>query len=153
MLGSVAKKMRILGFDCKYFSTIDDDELIVLAGKEDRTVLTMDRMVLQKCAKLQVPAIGVLSHSENDQLAEIARATGLKRYEFDAEKARCPLCNGTVKPVEKDLIVAKLPQKIASHIDKFWQCSGCGHIYWEGTHIRNLKELIGEINAALQDIR
>ena len=31
MLGNLAKKLRILGYDSKYFSSIEDDKLITIA--------------------------------------------------------------------------------------------------------------------------
>jgi len=42
MLGNLAKKLRILGYDSKYFSSIEDDKLIVIAKNEKRIILTKD---------------------------------------------------------------------------------------------------------------
>ena len=36
MLGKLAKKMRLLGYDTVYFSDMEDEELILKAKKENR---------------------------------------------------------------------------------------------------------------------
>lgn len=149
MLGTIAKKLRMFGFDCKYFSSMQDDELIELARREGRILITKDRPIIQKCKKSGVSVVGVFSDSERDQLAEIAKQSGLGRYSFDASKAHCPLCNGKIDIVEKSSILNDIPERIASNVELFWRCQDCGHIYWEGTHISSLRKLIDEINADL----
>lgn len=149
MLGTIAKKMRILGFDSKYSATIDDEDLILLAKKENRIIITKDRQVADNAAKHDVLAIKITVHTEKDQLVEIAKNIGLKKYEFNPNNARCPVCNGVLHGTEKSQIIDKMPPKIAQNVKEFWICERCNHIYWEGTHIRNLGKLIGEINDQL----
>ena len=149
MLGTIAKKMRILGFDCRYSSTIDDDALILVAKKENRVIITKDLKLANNAKKHDVAAIEVTTHTEKDQIVEIAKKMGWKRYEFYATNARCPICNGNLQNIEKSQVVDKMPPKIAQNIEEFWICQDCEHIYWEGTHIRNLQKLIAEINEQL----
>ena len=94
MLGTIAKKMRILGFDCRYSSTIDDDALILVAKKENRVIITKDLKLANNAKKHDVAAIEVTTNTEKDQIVEIAKKMGWKRYEFYATNARCPICNG-----------------------------------------------------------
>ena len=39
MLGNMAKKLRVLGFDSEYFSNIDDSKLIEKAKNENRIII------------------------------------------------------------------------------------------------------------------
>jgi len=39
MLGNVAKKLRLFGFDSEYFSDIDDSKLIEKAKNENRIII------------------------------------------------------------------------------------------------------------------
>ena len=149
MLGTIAKKLRILGFDSKYFATIDDDDLILLAKKENRTIVTKDHRVADNAKKHDILIVDIATHTEKDQLIEIAKKTGFKKYEFNPNIARCPACNGILHEVAKHQIIDRVPPKIAQNIKEFWICEDCKHIYWEGTHIRNLEKLIAEINGQL----
>jgi hypothetical protein len=149
MLGTLAKKMRILGFDCLYSATIEDDELILIAKKENRIVITKDRQVADNSKKHDILTVLLTTFTEKEQFVEIAKKMGWMEYEFNAEDARCPVCNGKIVAIEKSQIEDEMPPKIAQNVREFWICEGCKHIYWEGTHIRNLKKFIEEINAQL----
>lgn len=149
MLGTIAKKMRILGFDCKYSATIDDEDLILVAKKENRIVITKDRQLADNAKKHDILTLEITTHTEKEQIIEIAKSMNWKKCEFNTDNARCPVCNGNLQLTEKNQVVDKVPPKIAQNIEEFWVCQGCKHIYWEGTHIRNLEKFIAEINGQL----
>ncbi len=48
MLGNIAKKLRLLGYDSEYSSNINDDELILNAKKENRIIITKDELLYHK---------------------------------------------------------------------------------------------------------
>jgi hypothetical protein len=148
MLGTIAKKLRILGFDSKYFTTIEDDDLILIAKKENRIIITKDHRLANNAKKHDILTVDIFAHIEEEQILEIAKNLGLK-YEFRAESAKCPACNGDLRYIEKNQILDKIPPKVSENVKEFWICDDCKHIYWEGTHIRNLKKFIAEINDKL----
>lgn len=147
MLGTIAKKLRMLGFDTNYYNTINDDDLITSARKEERIIITKDQMLAVKAAKQSIPTIRVLTHAEKEQLIEIAHKMGWKKITLD--NPRCSTCNGMLQKVSKQEIIGMIPPKVAESVQEFWQCNKCSHIYWVGTHIRNLERLIAEINDTL----
>lgn len=149
MLGTVAKKLRMLGFDCSYSSDIEDEDLLVAARREGRIIITKDTQLANKAKKHDIHSVEIVSPTEKEQLIEIAKKLSIKRYQFGASEARCPSCNGILRSIQKTLIVERIPPKISQNVDEFWICQGCNHIYWEGTHIRNLEKLIAEINEHL----
>jgi uncharacterized protein with PIN domain len=149
MLGTVAKKLRMLGFDCSYSADIEDDALLVAAKKQGRIIITKDTQLARKAKKHDIHSIEVVCPTEKEQLVEIAKKLNIKRYQFGASDARCPSCNGILRSIQKTLIIERIPPKISQNVDEFWICQGCSHIYWEGTHIRNLERLIAEINERL----
>jgi uncharacterized protein len=153
MIGSLAKKMRILGFDCSYFAVANDEDLAACAHNEDRIILTRDRTLAQKCKKQGIKVIHLLSHTEREQLVEIARNIGWSSLKLDIANTRCTVCNGQNEQVQKQTIASVLPPKVAEHVEQFWQCNSCKKIYWAGTHIRNVEKLVDEINAELQTLR
>lgn len=149
MLGTIAKKLRMLGFDSLYHSIIDDDRLILIAKKENRIIITKDHALAVNAIQHDIPTIQVHTHTEKEQLIEIAKAMDWKRFSLDASSARCSLCNGMLESVPKQDIIDKILPRIAESVVEFWKCSECGHIYWMGTHIRNLEKLFAEINDKL----
>jgi uncharacterized protein with PIN domain len=149
MLGTIAKKLRILGFDCKYSAAIDDEDLILIAKKENRAVITKDHKLAHKAKKHDIPTVELYTPTEKEQMIEIAKTMSWRKYEFSADSARCSVCNGTLSMIEKCLVADRLPPKIAQNIEEFWACQDCNHIYWKGTHIRNLEKVIAEINGQL----
>lgn len=149
MLGTISKKLRIFGFDCLYYNNISDDELIMLAKKDSRTIITRDEHLANKAKKHGVFAIYLAKHTEREQLVEVAKKAQIPRFHIDTKNARCPCCNGILHQAQKQVIQDRLPPNIVTKIDEFWSCQNCGHIYWEGTHIKNLDKLISEINESL----
>lgn len=147
MLGTIAKKLRMFGFDTYYYNTIKDDELITSARKEERIIITKDQMMAVKAAKQNIPTIRVLTHAEKEQLIEIAQKMSWKKITLDSP--RCSMCNGMLQKASKQEITGMIPPKVAESVQEFWQCDKCSHIYWVGTHIRNLERLIAEINDTL----
>jgi uncharacterized protein with PIN domain len=147
MLGTIAKKLRMLGFDTHYYNTINDDDLIMSAKKEDRIIITKDQMLAIKASNQNISTIQVLTHTEKEQLIEIAHKMSWKKLRLD--NPRCSLCNGVLQKVPKQEIIEKIPPMVADSVQEFWQCDKCSHVYWVGTHIRNLERLIAEINDSI----
>lgn len=147
MLGTIAKKLRIFGFDCLYYDTIPDDDLVLVAKRQNRIILTKDAKLATNAIQHDIITIKLESSTEKEQLVEIARKIDCKKFEMSY--SRCSLCNGMLDQIEKDVILDKIPPKIAESIQEFWQCKQCYHIYWVGTHIRNLEKLAAEINARI----
>ncbi|MBI5697843.1 MAG: Mut7-C RNAse domain-containing protein [Thaumarchaeota archaeon] len=149
MLGTTAKKLRMLGFDSMYHSTIDDDRVILIAKKENRIIITKDHALAVNSIQHDITTIQIHTHTEKEQLIEIANAMNWKRFSLDVSNARCSLCNGVLESVPKQSIMDKILPRIAESVQEFWKCNECGHIYWAGTHIRNLEKLFAEINDKL----
>jgi hypothetical protein len=49
--------------------------------------------------------------------------------------------------VEKASVEALVPAKIFQLYEDFYRCTGCGHVYWQGSHVdrilRNLAVVLG----------
>ena len=146
MLGNIAKKLRLMGYDTKYFSDIDDESIIQMAGKENRIVISRDKDLVRISQKNGLNAIHIQSDDEIHQLYDIMDCLNLKMVEINGDKARCPNCNSETQTINKKNVYQKLPQKVLEQNDKFWICKGCNQIFWEGTHIQNLQKLVRTLN-------
>ncbi len=149
MLGNIAKKLRLLGYDTKYSSDIADNDLIESAKKGQRIIISKDSELVNKAENSKVKSIFLQKSSENDQLFEIINEMNIKKLIIKGDSARCPRCNFNTIPIEKNIIQNKVPKGVLEFNNKFWKCENCNQIYWEGTHIKNLKKLIDEINERL----
>ena len=150
MLGNIAKKLRLLGYDSQYFSDIDDKRLIDSAKKENRIIISKDEELVKKAKKLGIRSVYITKEEEIDQFFEIIYFMNLKRIHINGDTARCPKCNSLTESIDKNINKEKIPQGVLKLNDKFWKCKCCNQIYWEGTHIKNLQEFVMNVNERLQ---
>ena len=146
MLGNIAKKLRLFGFDSEYFSDIDDSKLIEKAKNENRIIISRDRHLIDRAKKNDVLSIYVTKENEIEQFLEILETVNLQLDGISGDTARCTKCNSTTSQISKLKIGNKIPQGVLEFNDKFWKCDKCDQIYWEGTHIKNLQEFVHKIN-------
>lgn len=137
-LGGLARFLRMLGFDTLYDNALHDHEILELAARERRTVLTRDRELL-KCREL---ARGCFVHARKPeaQLREVAARFGLEQRMLPF--TRCLHCNLRLELLAPAAAVAQVPPRIAERYEVFVQCPGCKRIYWEGSHWQRMRETL-----------
>ncbi len=145
MLGNIAKKLRIMGYDTKYLADIEDDELIRLAKKDKRIIISKDKNLVNQAIKFGLEAIFLKNNEEIEQFRDMIKNLNLKTISINGERARCPKCNSKTELVLKKNIHEKIPTKVLEYNEKFWICKVCNKIFWEGTHIKNLQKFVSEI--------
>jgi len=146
MLGNIAKKLRLMGYDSMYFSDINDDELIQVAKKDERIIISRDEDLIRKSIKYGIKSILTKNSTEIEQFRDIIKKTNLKIIKINGDRARCPNCNSKTQSIDKKNILQKIPTKVLEYNDRFWECKSCNQIFWEGTHIKNLQKFVGELN-------
>lgn len=140
-LGKLARLLRLLGFDTLHSNEYHDSELVAIAAREGRIVLTRDRGLLKHNAVTH----GYWLRSTNpiEQAREVVRRFNLETL-IDPFR-RCLVCNGLLVPVEKKEILARIPPKVAAEHDEFFCCTHCQKLYWSGTHYPKLEGQIASI--------
>jgi uncharacterized protein len=134
-LGKLARRLRILGFDALYDNRYRDGEIAAISSEQRRIVLTRDRRLL--FLKRITHGYWVRSVFPDEQVQEVLRRFDLYRQLRPFQ--RCINCNGTLQPVAKDDILDQLEPKTKRYYEVFYRCSGCGRIYWEGSHVENMR--------------
>ncbi len=140
-LGRLARKLRLLGFDALFSNAYRDDEIVAIAAAEKRIVLTRDRRLLH--AKAVTHGYWVRSVLVARQVEEV-----LRRFDLAGQVkpfSRCADCNGEIERVAKEAVLDRLEPKTKKYYDTFFRCPACGKIYWEGSHI-------GQIRARFQGL-
>lgn len=150
MLGNLAKKLRILGYDSKYFSSIADDKLIAIAKNEKRIILTKDAQLAQIAEKQNIDTVLIRGNDEIEQISQINAKIKFDKFVMDSNNSRCIVCNGNLQLIEKHRIIGKVPEGVLGREEKFWICDSCKKIYWEGTHFEKLQEFVNKLNNRLQ---
>jgi len=146
MLGNLAKKLRVLGYDSKYFSSIEDDKLILIAKNEKRIIITKDEQLTKKAEKQEIGFVLIRGSDESEQIMQINAKINLGTFVIDTNNSRCIVCNGNLQSVEKYRIIGKIAEGILEREKKFWMCDSCKKIYWEGTHFEKLQEFVMKLN-------
>ncbi len=153
MLGKIAKKLRIFGFDTEYLANTDDNTIIKMCHDKRRTILTKDRQLYARSLKLNIPCILITLENELESLITIMKEYHVN-YIFPVTNkfTRCTLCNGTLDTVLESLLMLNdVPKKVLDSTDVFYKCSNCQKIYWNGTHIKEINHLIDEINKEIKE--
>ena len=149
MLGKLTRWLRMLGQDVKYSKSLYDEQLIKTAKTENRVLLTRDLKLYQLARKRGVDTTLVKGATEAEKLAGLARRFDF-RLEIDVAVSRCPKCNTPIRPVSKGEIVDRIPEATSTYYDEFWECLGCGQIYWRGSHWKRIEKTLKEARQALK---
>ena len=143
MLGKLARKLRLLGYDTLYYSEISEDEL--LAKSHDRILLTRDKILYRRAKKLGYEVFYLKSDSWRSQLRALAEVYPIVRNAKPF--TRCSVCNSELASIDRESVRDRVPEYVYKSTDEFKICTGCGRIYWKGTHVElvleDLRKLVG----------
>lgn len=137
-LGGLAHMLRMLGFDTLYDNRFHDAAIVAIAGRDGRIVLTRDRELLKRRAVTHGCYVHALKSGQ--QLREIVERLDLARGARPF--TLCLHCNAPLRAVDKASVLDRLPPKVREHYERFSTCDGCGRVYWEGSHWRNMRRLL-----------
>jgi Uncharacterized conserved protein len=142
-LGTLARNLRLLGFDVAYDPQAEDRQLLTVMKHENRALLTRDRRLLMHA----VVETGYCPRSQNadEQTVEVIRRFDLLRSL--APFTRCLRCNAPLRKVSKAEVIERLEPLTKIYYEQFRRCTGCGQIYWAGSHFSKLQKRLEKIRA------
>jgi len=142
-LGTLARRLRLLGVDTAYANDADDAELIERANAGERVLLTQDRGLLRRRALRRG---GYVRGARPDQqLRDVIERFAPKL----APWTRCPACNGLLQTVPKSEVEDSLQPGTRRTYQEFARCPDCGRVYWRGAHNRRLQRIVEAAQAAV----
>jgi len=94
MLGKIARKLRIFGFDTVYDSNLDDENILNSSNYMDRIVLTSDKELFNRCKKKRIATILTYKETEIENLVTIFRTLNIKSINSPTVPYLCTSCNG-----------------------------------------------------------
>ena len=140
-LGRLAAYLRMLGFDCLYENTYDDDELAEVVQREERILLSRDRRLLMRKAVTHGYCLRSLNSLE--QVSEVIQRFDLLKRILPFH--RCLRCNHPLEPVSKEAVLDRLEPLTKLYFDEFQICPACKQIYWKGSHYERMQHLIKQL--------
>jgi uncharacterized protein with PIN domain len=144
-LGTLARRLRLIGIDAAYSNDRDDDALIGQANDEQRVLLTQDRGLLRR-RRLWMGAY-VRGAAPDDQLRDV-----LDRFVPPlAPWTRCTTCNGMLTSVPKADIEQSLRPGTRRTYHDFARCAACGRVYWRGAHSARLGTIVHRATRIVAD--
>ncbi len=141
MLGTLAKWLRILGYDTLFDPDIDDHQLVRLARAEDRLILTRDRELARRRG---VRVLLVADELLDDQIRQVLADLDL---EPDRSFSRCPVCNEPLVATDRETARSRVPAYVARTQDTFKSCPICQRVYWRGTHWQRMVEQLAQLQS------
>jgi hypothetical protein len=142
MLGKLAKKLRMLGYDAVYYGGEDPHRMIRMAREDGRVILTRNSRLVPKR-----PEDRIIRVAEDEPLLQLQALLQQGYIALVREKilSRCLLCNSPIEEIRREDAEGKVPDFIFYQQKTFFRCPSCRRIYWQGSHPermqRNLEEL------------
>jgi uncharacterized protein len=144
-LGKLVRDLRLLGLDVIYDPAAKDRQLLDIATTENRALLTRDRRLLMHA----IARHGYYLRSQRplEQTLEV-----LRRFDLGSALApftHCLRCNALLQPAQKAEVFGQLEPLTKIYYEQFRRCSGCGQVYWSGSHFGKLQKRIETIRSRL----
>ncbi|MGW1143663.1 Mut7-C RNAse domain-containing protein [Streptomyces sp. NPDC002454] len=138
-LGTLARRMRVLGIDTAYEAVdIGDPALAARSAAERRVMLSRDRGLLRR-RELWAGAY-VYSDRPEAQLRDV-----LGRFAPELRPwTRCTACNGTLVTATGDEVADRIEDGTRRTYDVFARCTACEGVYWRGAHHDQLERMVAD---------
>jgi uncharacterized protein with PIN domain len=141
MLGGLAKYLRMLGIDTKYYKNIDDKSIVKISEEEDRVILTKDKKMVKELNPKNVYIVE--ANHTIDQTKEV-----VDRFDLRSQVnplSRCLICNSVLRKVTKDEVKELVDEITFNSFDEFYVCGNCKKVYWHSTHTDRMQIIIEKI--------
>jgi uncharacterized protein with PIN domain len=137
-VGKLARWLRLMGYDTRFFDGGDDSELVAIAKAEGRVILSRDTQIMKRrlITSGRIKAVLIQSDQPGEQIRQVIATLGLEsRFK---PFTICLECNQPLVERAKDEVKELVPPYVFKTQDQFMQCPNCGRIYWRGTHWREM---------------
>lgn len=144
MLGTLAKWLRLLGYDTLYPGPLDDRDLAAKAYDDGRVLLTRDKNLAARVTG----SIFVASDDLDEQLKAVLAAL---RLSPSNPLSLCSVCNAPIAEIGREEVKNLIPPAVYEIQWQFWRCPSCSRVYWRGTHWDDMLRRIRKIEGGSQD--
>lgn len=142
MLGRLARWLRAIGCDTAQLPVhAADADIVALARRDDRVLLTRDRHLLRE---LRPPRAFEITRDEPlEQLRSVVAAFGIARPA--AFFTRCLVDNTALVEVAFADVADRIPPLARELPGPVFRCTVCDRVYWRGSHARRMERILEEV--------
>jgi uncharacterized protein with PIN domain len=139
-LGGLARWLRAAGYEASWIPDIGDDDLIAAAHETGAVLLTTDTLLMRRGVLRDgvIPALWVPPTLRKREQARMV----LRELALPLREPRCMACGGALRPVAKEDARDRIPPRTYLWRDDYFECGGCGKLYWRGTHWARIRETL-----------
>jgi len=130
-LGTLARWLRILGYDTRFDRGDVNRDFLRRAQQEERIVLTRKRDMANR--QFRGRLVVIEDDQVRGQLKEVIGKLGL-HVAMDRFYRRCALCNAVLVEVLHSEVEGRVPDYVYHQSGPFRRCPECSKIYWPGAH-------------------
>ena len=135
MLGTLARRLRWLGYDAEYRADLPDEEMMRLARSSGRLLVTRDRDLARRCRHDSLYVAATELPAQLQTVMEVLGPSG--------QASRCTVCNGELEIITPAQAAVLVPPYVAQTQSRFSRCRRCQRVYWRGTHWPGLQQWRG----------
>ena len=143
-VGRLAKWLRAMGYDTIFPEENGDNELVRIALRENRVLVTRDAgIALRRVVRLGQMSVALIEKDDlRSQLKQLVQDLEL---DLSGGFSLCVCCNEPLYPIDKQDVADRLPPYVLLTQPKFFQCPECRRVYWPGTHLANMKSELSQV--------
>ena len=144
-VGKLARWLRMMGYDCLFFTGDNDSDMIRQALADGRIILTRDTGISLRrvAASGRVKVILIKDEVPERQMRQVTASLDLTGPA--SPFSRCLECNRLLEARTPDDVRGRVPPYVFRTQTRYMECPGCRRIYWQGTHwdsmVRRLETL------------
>jgi uncharacterized protein with PIN domain len=145
--GKLTRWIRMMGFDCLFFTGDDDSTMVRQAQAERRFIITRDTGIARRRAVSHGLVRVVLLRDERPerQMQQVNATLGLP--EMARPFTRCIECNTLLESKIPDEVRDRVPPYVYRTQTRYMECPGCRRIYWQGTHWEAMTRRLAALSA------
>ena len=144
-VGRLAKWLRAMGYDTIFQKENGDNELVRIALRENRVLVTRDAgIALRRVVRLGQMSVALIEKDDlRSQLKQLVQDLEL---DLSGGFSLCVCCNEPLHSIDKQDVVDLLPPYVLLTQPKFFECPECRRFYWPGTHWANMKSELSQVS-------
>jgi uncharacterized protein with PIN domain len=145
MLGRLAKRLRLIGFDVLYDRLLNDNDIIRLSLEQNRKILTRDAGLATR--PLAANHLFIKNDLVQEQVEQVLSIVSLETRLNPL--TRCSDCNILLVSLDKHDTTDLVPPHVYAAHDEFLHCTSCERIFWRGSHVKSMALPAGKKKADL----
>lgn len=145
MLGSLSRKMRIIGLDVTYFREGPDSEVESAARREGRVIITSDRGLYAHAESRGLKVLFLTGRSDAARLSELVARAGESSIPLRHGPSRCAVCNVELESIARRAAFGEVPTGAARRHRVYYRCPSCSKVFWKGSHWARLRKVVALI--------